>query len=356
MSKDYRQLDNSCGVKELDDFDIVACLTKGSEKRQSDRPTSPGQLRGGSTGAIIDNNVHGVCHRKAYLRFMGIETPLKTPVTLMTDQGCMNEVLWLDELRTKGALPAHHYALNQTQFDCTWRTKDGDEGSGSPDIVITKRDPTKSKSKKHIWIPEADTMVRGLENKNISSISTAKSAHYELRPNENHIIQAANYSIRMGQAYNGGKPLPYQLVYSSRVIWHFFAMSEKNKKVILDKGWDINWMFGRPMSILPFHRTYTLDWNPDGSLRYWTPGMKQWVTTQVSQESIDKYYEVVSQSIDSERNLGPRPTLKHVDGRSAYSPCSYCDFNSVCDLDEDMAPQEFIDRCKVLAAELWDNL
>lgn len=332
----YNELDYSCGVAEFDDLDLLSIVSDGQRAALSQRKKSQGQLRGGSVGAIVDNEIYGICHRKAYLRFHGIETPLDEPIELMTSQGEKNEDIWLTDLQQ--GLPEHLYVMDQTQFDCSWDVS-GVPASGSPDIVI--------------WDRNTDLPIRGLELKNISSASTMKSSHYELKPKSDHLIQAANYSLRMGDQYLGGKPLPYQLVYSNRSIHQIFAMSEKARKAILDKPVDVEWRYGKPMSVKPFHRVFNLHWNVDGKLRYWTPGLKNWVSTKITRESINKYYTVVGKLIDEKNELGPRPSSKHVDGSSSYSPCNYCDFSEVCASKERMSTQEFRDHATEFANELY---
>ena len=134
-----------------------------------------------------------------------------------------------------------------------------------------------------------------------------------------------------------------------------FGMSETVKKVIMKASHDIKFMFGKAMSVEPFHRVYHLDWNKDGTLRYWTPGLKKWQDTKLTRESIDLYYDVVATQIDKSGALGPRPTTKHINGKQAYSPGDYCDFSDVCDIRDDMSPDEFKDRASVITKELWEE-
>lgn len=331
----YYELDQRCGVDYFDNFDLQEAISRGQRTACEQRTKSVGQMRGGSVGAVIDNEIYGVCHRLAYLRFHGIEKPLPEEIELMTNQGEGNEILWERDLQL--GLPEHLYALNQEQFTCEWEI-DGIKGSGSPDIVIFDR--------------RTELPVRGLELKNISSASTMKSSHYELKPKTDHLIQAANYSLRMGDQYLNGKPLPYQLVYSSRSIHQVFAMAENAKKAILERPTDVEWRYGKPMSVKPFHRIYNLDWDVDGTLRYWTPGMDRWVNTKLTREAIDKYYRAVSQLIDAKNELGPRPAARHLDGSSSYSPCNYCDFADVCSSKERMSTTEFKDHAQQLVNEM----
>lgn len=323
-----------------DSFDLVQCLKTGQNVIANAREAKPGIVRGGSIGAIIEDRVHGTCHRKAHLRYHGIETPLDLEIELMTKQGEKQEEIWMAELAA--GLPDPLVAKDQTQFECTWTAGEGPNkhhGSGSPDVVIWERD--------------TDYPVLGLELKNLSSASKMKSVHYELRPDQTNLIQAANYSLRMGDLYRNGDPLPYQLVYTSRNIWQVFSLPEKVKKIVVEKGWDVDWKYGKPMSVLPFHRVYHLKWAEDGFLHYWTHGLSAWVPTKLNRDAIDHYYQVVSTQMDRENNLGPRPTTMHLDGSTAYSPCEYCDFKVVCDSYENLSVTEWRDHAKIFADDMW---
>jgi len=334
----YLDTDYTCGIEEFDSLDIIKELVEAQNFLTNQRIDPVGLVRGGSTGAVINNKVHGICHRVAYLRYNGINGPLPVEIELMTKQGEQNEEIWMSELKA-GLEPKGYVVKDQTEFDCTWEIQGKNKvvkGSGSPDIVIFKD-----------GLP-----IRGIELKNISSISKVKSANYELRPVEDHLIQSANYAIRMGDMYNNGTPIPYQLIYSNRSVWHFFGMTENIKKPILESGVDVNWYFGKPKTVGPFHRIFNLTWTDDGRMKYWTPGMKDWIVTGLTRESIDDYYLIAAEKIDENENLGPRPTTKHIDGKAAYSPCGFCDFKQVCDQEEGMKPQEFKDRCKKIVNEL----
>ena len=64
--------------------DIISLIRKGqlaiAEAGHEKEKTRVGHLRGGSAGAIIDGEVYGECHRKAHLRMLGIDTPLKEEI------------------------------------------------------------------------------------------------------------------------------------------------------------------------------------------------------------------------------------------------------------------------------------
>jgi hypothetical protein len=157
----------------------------------------------------------------------------------------------------------------------------------------------------------------------------------------------------MQDAFKLDKPLPYQLVYSNRSIWHVFAMGEKAKKPILANPVDVEFRWGKPMTAKPFHRVYQIDWTEDGRMQYWTPGYDKPAVTNLTRESIDAYYDVVANKIDEQANLGPRPTTKHLDGSTTYSPCNYCDYSEICNSKENISPTEFLDRAQEMCQEKW---
>lgn len=334
----YRKLDRKCGLEKFDNLDVLDAVSRAQADMATQRHDSrePGKVRGGSVGALIGRDVHGVCHRKAYARFNGIETPLPEEIELMTKQGEQNEEIWLTELR-EFYKDTDIKVMDQDSVECTWTLPDGTPGSGSVDITL--------------WRDNKPLLL--IENKNCSSVTTAKSVHYELRPKEDHVIQAANYALRLGDQYCDREPVPAKIIYSSRIIYHFFAMPANAKKAILGGGHDIGWSFGKPSTLQPFHREYLIDWDIDGYVRYWTAGLKDWVKTKIDRKSIDDYYVAVSSKIDERGHLGPRPSTKHIDGKSSYSPCNYCEFKSVCDLGESITPQEFKDRAQLVADEAW---
>lgn len=302
----------------------LALYLEGQKKEASRINT----IRGGSAGAIIDGQIHGECVRRAHLRYEGIDTPLDEEIELMTRQGEQNEDIFIKELKASGAkiLTQDDVGLQLDLF--------GTKFIGSPDIALVLGDDN---------IPSL-----GIENKNISGISKAKGTHFELKPDAKHMIQAATYSYRLGQLL-GIPHLPYQLIYSSRVIWQAYSLSKVAKAAVEANPIDVEYKWGKLHSIKPFHRVYYLDWTGGDRLKYTTHGYKDWVVTNVTKESINHHADVVANKIKETRLLGPRPTTEHIDGSRAYSPCNYCPFQVVCDEHEDGSYEEWIDHAQLVS-------
>ena len=307
-------------------FNTLDHIRKGMfalhKKHQEKEKARLGSVRGGSAGAIVGGEVMGECARKAHLRSKGIETPLEESITLMTSQGEKNEDIWIEELEAAGLKV-------KTQGDLKLELPmHGNTFYGSPDIVI---------------VDEKDKPIVGLELKNLSAITSAKKRHNELMPDVKHLIQSAVYSKTMGDVYKLGKPLPYQLIYSSRSLWHTFAMPKNAQAALVANPIDVKYQWGKAFNLQPFHRIYYLFWTETGKLGFETLGKKY--ITDITGESIDIFYKAVLIDIEKQKNLGPRPSTKDVLGKKAYSPCNYCDFSDMCDQYENDY-DVWIDHCR----------
>lgn len=313
---------------------VLELLRKGQyalyKEHQEKEKSRINTIRGGSAGAVIEGEVLGECVRRAHLRYHGIDTPLDETIELMTRQGEQNEEIFLKELKAAGVkvMTQDAVGLQLEMFGTTF--------IGSPDIALV--------------LGEDGKPTIGIENKNISGISKAKTVHYELKPDTKHMIQAATYSYRIGQMLGSG-PLPYQLIYSSRVLWQAYSLSKVAKAAVEKNPIDVDVKWGKIQSIRPFHRVYYLDWTDDGRLCYYTDGYKDWVTTELKGEHLDKHAEVVAVLLEQTQDLGPRPSLRNLDGSKGYSPCNYCPFSDVCDEYEDNY-LEWKDHAKLLADAL----
>jgi hypothetical protein len=311
---------------------VLALLRKGQlklyEDAQAKEASRINTIRGGSAGAIIDGQVYGECVRRAHLRYEGLDTPLDEEIELMTRQGEQNEEIFIKELKASGTrvLTQDDVGLQLDLF--------GTKFIGSPDIALV--------------LDDSDRPSLGIENKNISGISKAMGTHYELKPDAKHMIQAATYSYRLGQLL-GIPHLPYQLIYSSRVVWQAFSLSKKASEAVQNNPIDVEYKYGKLHSIKPFHRVYYLDWTEDDRLKYTTHGYKDWVVTNVTKSSLDYHADVVANKLKASGNLGPRPTTLHIDGSRGYSPCNYCPFQPVCDEHEDGSYEEWLDHAQLLS-------
>jgi hypothetical protein len=169
--------------------------------------------------------------------------------------------------------------------------------------------------------------LHGLELKLVSSFWTARGVHYDLQPKSDHLIQSALYSWLLRQ---GDTPLPYTLLYSSRVQWHLSTAPKWLQQKFKPGCYDVEFKEdGSPFKVLPFNRAYTLTWVKD-RLHYHTDGLKAPVATAIDMPSIWRYYHAVSQ-LGPGKALPPRPTPLGVDGSKSYNPCDYCPLAPVCD-------------------------
>lgn len=285
-------------------------------------------VRGGSAGAIIGGYNYGECARKAHLRYEGIDTPIEEEVELMTRQGEGNEDIFIKELEAGG-----YKVVTQQDAGLQLKLFGEIDFIGSPDVCI---------------LLDGDKVpVVGLELKNISSVSKAESTHYTLKPDPKHMIQAATYSVRMGEKLGLDAPLPYQLVYSSRSVWHMYSASKKVKEAVERNNWDTKYNFGKLSTIQPFHRVYYLEWE-EGRLKYWTYGLRNWVHTQLTVAALDEHAKLVAKGIKEAQSLPPRPTSKNLDGSTGYSQCNFCSFKEVCD-DHEETYEAWMDHAKLVS-------
>ena len=309
---------------------VLELLRKGQlalyEEHKEKEKSRIHTVRGGSAGAVIDGEVFGECVRRAHLRYQGIDVPLDEEIELMTRQGEQNEEIFIKELQAAGVrvMTQDDVGLQLEMF--------GSKFIGSPDIALV--------------LGEDGVPSLGIENKNISSASKAKTVHFELKPDPKHIIQAATYSYRMGQLL-GRDPLPYQLIYSSRVIWQAYTLPKVVLEMIKKNPIDVEYRYGKLSGIKPFHRVYFLGWTDEGFLKYTTHGYDDWVVTAVKAEHLDKHAEVVAKLMGETQHLGPRPSTKNLDGSRGYSACNFCPFSEVCDEYEEYT--EWLDHARLLA-------
>ena len=288
----------------------AAVVREDAEKEASKR----GVLRGGSSGIITeDGKNYGECPRKAYLRSIGVQEAKEGPEQKMFAAGRVNEDIlynWLGKVYS-GII------YREGELGVEWETSSGVRVTGSPDLILADKD---------------GTPVKGIEAKLVSSVWTANSVHYKLQPRNSHLIQAAHYSMALNF-------LPYDLVYSSRVDWHFgqlgsdFMGSEPRavawrRSFIGKPDVELN-EAGEPKRILPFDRVYELTWERD-RLHFFTKGMPKPQTTVISAQNIARFYEHIAE-MEATKSLGPRPHAGHVAKGAYFSACAYCPLKTLCD-------------------------
>lgn len=275
-----------------------------------------GQLRAGSAGVeLASGDLIGKCPRVALLRKLGVSEEIDTSSLTMFSGGYANEAEVERLLRTTLA-PGEELTAGE---DTSFSLPSGLKILGRPDLLIK----------------EGGRPVEGVELKNVSSLWTARDVNYDLRPKSDHLIQAGLYSLMLAE---GGVPLPYTLLYSSFAQFHLSTapgwLKGKFKPGAPDVEFKLDKRSGReePFKILSFFRAYDLTWE-EGHLCYQTKGLDRPVRTEVSLESLDRWYQTVVKQ-EQLKQLAARPAAKSVDGTSSYKACDYCSFADVCDKSE----------------------
>ena len=172
------------------DIDVVEMYRHGTLKlkeiHDEEETKKAGKLSAGNSGILVKENgqvtVAGNCPRIAYARMHGVD--IKGDVDeskgLMFLGGHLNEVGWVHTLGA--AIEGEDVTLLQEKDVPThWETSNGVSVTGKPDIVLSS----------------SSGLIRGIENKKVCSMWTARDvvAGY---PNLSHVIQAAHYSLALG--------------------------------------------------------------------------------------------------------------------------------------------------------------
>jgi hypothetical protein len=276
--------------------------TQLDKERSATAEEKKGLLRGGNAGAIIDGQVYGSCHRIHHLRTLGIEVEADHNTQVMFDSGIANEESINKVLQA--SLPSGLKLLREEEFPLEWDCGGGKKGSGRPDFV---------------YVDAEGKPVLGLELKSVSSIHTARNIIGEAKPSTSNLIQAANYSMRMGG-------IPYKLIYTSSPYWHInynkhLETAFMDNPLVEHKG-------GRPFRVMPCRVVFDLVWK-DGKFFYKLEGEKKLTATSLTMDSIVDYYEKTA-AMGEKKSLGPVPTNKDLLGKKSYSPCDYCKLAEVC--------------------------
>lgn len=288
-----------------------AVATEQAE-HQVEESTKVGNLRGGNSGLLLeDGQVAGSCHRRAYIRMLGLEVdPPPANRLIMFDAGKFNEDYWFAKLGKSWT----GTVLRESEVPTCWTTTNGKKVTGRPDLVLV--DP-------------AGVRVLGLELKMVASIWTARDVRFQGQPKLSHLTQAAHYMWQLG--------IPYRLIYTSYVD---FAMVDWARKLfpLRDHPLAVHLEYnekGDAKKVLPFHSIYSLRFDSSGKLQYCEEGTGRWETTIVDIQGIQGYYDYIS-SIEETKNLGPRVSTLDLSGKKeGYSSCNYCPLNSICDKTSD---------------------
>jgi hypothetical protein len=293
-----------------------------ADKGRAEESTKAGTLRGGTIGLAEQTDkgleVSGTCHRQAMLRFMGIDlkgAEEESTRDLMFAAGRTNEDSWLEVL--SAAWPGK--ILREEEVPVKWTTAKGTPVSGRPDIVLADLD---------------GKLLRGLELKLVSSLWTARTV-LQGSPKTNHLIQASHYMWKLGE--QSGYEIPFELWYTSRVDWHVMGWAQKH----FPKHGEANAEYceyslnkdgqHEIKKVLPFTKGFQLRFLPNGQLQFRDTGGKKWVDTIVSRARIQKYYEVIEESVQS-KTLGPRPINIDYEGQKEnWKQCDFCPLAKICD-------------------------
>ncbi len=272
-----------------------------NDKRAENEKTKLGILRGGTTGAITeDGEVIGKCHRKALVRYLGLDK--SEGGNLFFDMGLANEDLWVKKLKQSwsGTFKC------EEEIPIEWEV-DGVKVTGRPDIVLF----------------EDGNPVVGIELKSVGAVNTAVGILYDNKPKLDNLLQAAHYSKHIG--------VPFYLVYTSFVQGDLQYWTQKQ---YLEK------------KITPFIKEFKVTVAADGSICYETEKGKV-VKSVATWSGITDFYKLIV-AMPKEKTLYSRFKDQRIDGKPLpYDPCGYCPYQKVCDRYEDDY-DSWIDAVKVI--------
>lgn len=277
-------------------IDIKDLLLKGFDFRAKEHSENEkdkqGYYRAGSVGCVTEANaIIGVCHRKSLARSLGIEAPTPHYQRILFKAGEFNEDVWKHLLGPvwSGRLLSH------AECKIEYKINDDVIVIGHPDIVLAD---------------DTGKPLLGLELKGIFGYTTAASVHYDNRPKNENLIQAAMYSMALN--------IPYALCYTS-ASW--ISTKYYHKKQYGDDH------------ILPFNKVYYLEWRDD-RLYYRPEDQAAAIKTVITKSGIEDYYKLLHE-MKTTKQLGPRPTTIYADGTEArWGACGLCEFAPICDKHE----------------------
>lgn len=269
---------------------IIDIFNRGTKKldsiRQEKEVFKQGWFRIGTSGALVDGQVIGVCHRIALLRFLGIQGEPSMETRAIWDSGESSEFVWDRAMRASDEFEI----LRDTDIQASFQIK-GVNGSGSPDMILSSD-----------GVP-----FHGIELKIMESSSSAVGMWCERKPKADNLIQAAHYSLRLN--------LPYTLVYTYNGICEFPWWAIKQHKI------------PPKTKLMPFKMEFGVEWRDDEL--WWTRG-EEAVKTVITKQSIDQYYELIL-DMQADKDLYIRNTSIDVDKSSApFNKCNYCEMNENC--------------------------
>jgi hypothetical protein len=245
-----------------------------------------GVLRGGTTGHMdADGNVSAQCHRKALIRYLGLQ---KDPgSTSWFDMGHANESLWVDKL--KKVWP--HKIVMEEEYPIVWEV-DNVSITGRPDIVLLGVD---------------GNPVAGVELKSIGAVNSAGEVAFEDKPKLANLLQAAHYSSQV--------KVPFHLVYTCFVKGPLPYWAQKK--------------YGQK-ELNPFIKEFKVEITDAGQIQY-TKEDGRIVKTPFTFAGIVAFYRLVIDMADK-KSLYSRFKDVSIDNTELpYDACKYCVYNEACD-------------------------
>lgn len=316
-----------------------------------------GNLRAGSSGVMSESgDIAGTCHRKHYLRSIGIEAdPPTADKHIMFELGYANEDQIYQKLQA--TLGEGEVILREEEIPIEWHTSEridpitgeiipGTKVTGRPDIVICKEDKVGSSRIEQtisgpLHIKDYNhTPILGLELKSVHSLWSARDVIFgeARKPKMDNLIQAAHYMWKLGCPYKiiytGYSQLGQGMAGNEWIIKQFPSPGERGSEFI---EYSIAKKSGKATikHVKQFEIVFDLRFNPSGRLEYREEGSESsWVSTIITTADIERYFEKVSE-MGSAEWLGPRPHTIDVHGKVAgYDTCNYCPLKPVCTANE----------------------
>lgn len=307
---------------------FISARLKNREDYVQKEVDKRGNLRAGSTGIMLEGDVAGACHRKSLLRSKGIEIdPPTADKLIMFDLGYANEDIIYKRLAS--TLGPDEILLREEEIPIEWFTGNGTKVSGRPDIVICERVVLDAEM--------TDTVPRlGLELKSVHSLWVAREVLFNRKPKLDNLVQAAHYMWKLG--------VPYKLLYQNYsqlgqgmagnewIVKQFPRPGEPGSEYVeysLQKKDPSKYSIKH---IRQFEVIYDIRFDSSGRLQFKLEheSDSKWTSTVITRDSIENYFEYVSQ-MEASKQLGPRPlTLAYNGDALSYSSCNYCPLQETC--------------------------
>lgn len=256
-----------------------------SDEHAAKEQDKKGILRGGTTGHLsLDGDVVGQCHRKALIRFLGLQKP--SGANFWFDMGMANEELWLSKLKKSWGPNIRC----EEEYPIVWEL-DGVKITGRPDMVLFDAD---------------DKPVAGIELKSMGAINSAVGIKYDNKPKVANLLQAAHYSSQVG--------VPFYLVYTCFVKGPlpYWAQKQYGEK-----------------ELEPFIREFKVYLDESGAIYYMTEQGKEFKTGLTLAGMKDFYRLVID--MDKQKSLYHRFADKDLSGKPLpYNVCNYCPYQRTC--------------------------